>query len=87
MNCRYIYLGTISITTITQSVFYMFLSAHREFLAVVGSEKARTTNMNCEVITTVKHDKSDPVVDITFCKYYQAAVRWCGRRCVTVGLH
>ncbi|XP_029370504.1 large ribosomal subunit protein mL53 [Echeneis naucrates] len=38
----------------------------REFLAMVGSEKARSTNMNCEVISTVSHDKSDPVVDITF---------------------
>ncbi|XP_003444132.1 large ribosomal subunit protein mL53 [Oreochromis niloticus] len=38
----------------------------REFLALVGSEKARTTNMNCEVITVVKHDKSEPVVDITY---------------------
>ncbi|KAF3707425.1 39S ribosomal protein L53, mitochondrial [Channa argus] len=38
----------------------------REFLAIVGSEKARSTNMNCEVITTVKHDKSEPVVDITY---------------------
>ncbi|KAM4630837.1 large ribosomal subunit protein mL53 [Polymixia lowei] len=38
----------------------------REFLVTVGSEKARATNMNCEVMTTVKHDKSEPVVDITF---------------------
>ncbi|XP_026156280.1 large ribosomal subunit protein mL53 [Mastacembelus armatus] len=38
----------------------------REFLAKVGSEKARSTNMNCEVITMVKHDKSEPVVDVTF---------------------
>ncbi|CAL8296782.1 unnamed protein product [Lota lota] len=38
----------------------------REFLFMVGSEKARTTNMNCEVTTVVKHDKSEPVVDITF---------------------
>ncbi|XP_041665765.1 39S ribosomal protein L53, mitochondrial [Cheilinus undulatus] len=38
----------------------------REFLAMVGSEKARATNMNCEVISTVKHDKSEPVVDVTF---------------------
>ncbi|XP_023124557.1 39S ribosomal protein L53, mitochondrial [Amphiprion ocellaris] len=38
----------------------------REFLLFVGSEKARSTNMNCEVITTVKHDKSEPVVDVTF---------------------
>ncbi|XP_044026653.1 39S ribosomal protein L53, mitochondrial [Siniperca chuatsi] len=38
----------------------------REFLAKVGSEKARATNMNCEVISMVKHDKSEPVVDITY---------------------
>uniref|UniRef100_A0A1A7Y2V8 Large ribosomal subunit protein mL53 n=2 Tax=Iconisemion striatum TaxID=60296 RepID=A0A1A7Y2V8_9TELE len=38
----------------------------REFLAVVGSEKTRATNMNCEVVTTVKHDKSEPVVDVTY---------------------
>ncbi|XP_074470046.1 large ribosomal subunit protein mL53 [Sebastes fasciatus] len=38
----------------------------REFLALVGSEKARATNMNCEVMSTVKHDKSEPVVDITY---------------------
>ncbi|KAM9737709.1 large ribosomal subunit protein mL53 [Menidia menidia] len=38
----------------------------REFLAKVASDKARATNMNCEVITTVKHDRSEPVVDITY---------------------
>ncbi|XP_062846830.1 39S ribosomal protein L53, mitochondrial [Trichomycterus rosablanca] len=38
----------------------------RDFLALVGSEKAKSTNMNCEVTTEVKHDRSEPVVDITF---------------------
>nr|XP_061808215.1 large ribosomal subunit protein mL53-like [Nerophis lumbriciformis] len=38
----------------------------REFLVVVGSEKARSTNLNCEVISVVKHDKSEPLVDITY---------------------
>ncbi|XP_066529596.1 39S ribosomal protein L53, mitochondrial [Hoplias malabaricus] len=38
----------------------------RDFLVLVGSEKARATNMNCEVITEVKHDQSEPMVDITF---------------------
>ncbi|XP_069552896.1 large ribosomal subunit protein mL53 [Brachyistius frenatus] len=38
----------------------------REFLSSVGSEKARATNMNCEVVTAVKHDKSEPVVEITY---------------------
>lgn len=38
----------------------------REFLIMVGSEKVRATNMNCEVITEVKHDRSEPTIDITF---------------------
>ncbi|XP_061598425.1 39S ribosomal protein L53, mitochondrial [Cololabis saira] len=38
----------------------------REFLAKVASEKARATNMNCEVKALVKHDGSEPVVDITY---------------------
>ncbi|XP_030645385.1 large ribosomal subunit protein mL53 [Chanos chanos] len=38
----------------------------RDFLTMVGSEKARSTNINCEVTTEVKHDKSEPVIDITF---------------------
>lgn len=42
--------------------------SHRDFLVLVGSEKARATNMNCEVIAEVKHDRSEPVIDITFSK-------------------
>ncbi|XP_043074399.1 39S ribosomal protein L53, mitochondrial [Puntigrus tetrazona] len=38
----------------------------REFLVVVGSEKIKSTNTNCEVITDVKHDRSEPTIDITF---------------------
>lgn len=38
---------------------------------MVASETARLTNMNCEVISTVKHDKSEPVVDITYGKNYR----------------
>uniref|UniRef100_A0A1A8FVS4 Large ribosomal subunit protein mL53 n=1 Tax=Nothobranchius korthausae TaxID=1143690 RepID=A0A1A8FVS4_9TELE len=38
----------------------------REFLALVGSEKVRVTNMNCQIVSTVKHDKSEPVVDVTY---------------------
>uniref|UniRef100_A0A8C6S736 Large ribosomal subunit protein mL53 n=1 Tax=Neogobius melanostomus TaxID=47308 RepID=A0A8C6S736_9GOBI len=40
--------------------------ATREFLAMVGSEKVRATNINCEVTSVAKHDKSEPVVDITY---------------------
>ncbi|XP_059366277.1 large ribosomal subunit protein mL53-like isoform X2 [Carassius carassius] len=46
--------------------FYSNVRSTREFLILVGSEKARATNMNCEVITEVKHDRSEPVIDITF---------------------
>lgn len=53
----------------------MLLSPHREFLAIVGSEKARATNMNCEVVTVVKHDKSEPIVDITYSKYYRESLK------------
>ncbi|XP_034016364.1 39S ribosomal protein L53, mitochondrial [Thalassophryne amazonica] len=38
----------------------------REFLYLVGSEKVRMTNTKCEVITTVKHDRSEPVVDVMY---------------------
>lgn len=47
----------------------MLLLPLREFLVMVGSAKARSTNINCEVIPLVKHDKSLPVVDITYCEY------------------
>ncbi|XP_076006151.1 large ribosomal subunit protein mL53 [Genypterus blacodes] len=38
----------------------------REFLVRVSSEKSRASNIKCEVTTTVKHDKSEPVVDVTY---------------------
>ncbi|KAF5901247.1 39S ribosomal protein L53, mitochondrial, partial [Clarias magur] len=41
-------------------------TAKKDFLVLVGSEKARATNMNCEVKAEVKHDQSEPVIDITF---------------------
>ncbi|XP_076156982.1 large ribosomal subunit protein mL53 [Alosa pseudoharengus] len=38
----------------------------REFLVLVGSERSRATNMNCEVTTEVKHDASEPLIDVSF---------------------
>ncbi|NP_001004653.1 large ribosomal subunit protein mL53 [Danio rerio] len=38
----------------------------REFLSIVWSDRARSTNMNCEVITQVKHDRSEPTIDVMF---------------------
>ena len=57
----------------------------REFLAAVSSEKVRSTNMNCEVTSMVKHDRSEPVVDITYGKYYLTMLNCVGevRLCLT----
>ncbi|XP_041811817.1 39S ribosomal protein L53, mitochondrial [Chelmon rostratus] len=48
------------------SPFESNVRSTREFLAVVSSEKARATNMNCEVMCNVKHDKSEPIVEVTY---------------------
>ncbi|KAF7691298.1 39S ribosomal protein L53, mitochondrial [Silurus meridionalis] len=63
--------GTVVLKAIKKIVvqfcpFEANVRATRDFLVVVGSEKARSTNMNCEVVAEVKHDRSDPVIDITF---------------------
>ncbi|MEE6517507.1 hypothetical protein FKM82_027762, partial [Ascaphus truei] len=38
----------------------------REFLEAISTEKVRSTNINCAVIADVRHDKSEPQVDILF---------------------
>uniref|UniRef100_V9LEX1 Large ribosomal subunit protein mL53 n=1 Tax=Callorhinchus milii TaxID=7868 RepID=V9LEX1_CALMI len=38
----------------------------REFLAAIGTEKARLTNSNCQIVADVRHDTSEPVVNVTF---------------------
>ncbi|KAM7175267.1 large ribosomal subunit protein mL53 [Macrochelys suwanniensis] len=38
----------------------------RTFLQHVNSKKARASNINCVVTTDVRHDGSEPVVDIMF---------------------
>ncbi|XP_048385689.1 39S ribosomal protein L53, mitochondrial [Stegostoma tigrinum] len=38
----------------------------REFLAAVGTEKARLTNSNCRIVADVKHDETEPVISVTF---------------------
>ena len=39
----------------------------RTFLQAVSSEKVRCTNLNCSVIAEVRHDGSEPCVDVLFC--------------------
>ncbi|XP_077126836.1 large ribosomal subunit protein mL53 [Ranitomeya variabilis] len=38
----------------------------REFLEVINIKKIRTTNTNCKIDVDVRHDNSEPVVDILF---------------------
>uniref|UniRef100_A0A452FH37 Large ribosomal subunit protein mL53 n=1 Tax=Capra hircus TaxID=9925 RepID=A0A452FH37_CAPHI len=38
----------------------------RTFLQAVSSEKVRCTNLNCSVIAEVRHDSSEPCVDVLF---------------------
>ncbi|XP_023385233.1 large ribosomal subunit protein mL53 isoform X2 [Pteropus medius] len=38
----------------------------RTFLQAVSSEKVRSTNLSCSVIADVRHDGSDPCVDVLF---------------------
>ncbi|XP_059839563.1 39S ribosomal protein L53, mitochondrial [Hypanus sabinus] len=38
----------------------------REFLAAIGTEKARQTNSNCRIVADVRHDETEPVITVTF---------------------
>ncbi|XP_055973713.1 large ribosomal subunit protein mL53 [Sorex fumeus] len=42
------------------------VEATRTFLQAVSSEKVRATNLNCSVIADVRHDGSEPCVDVLF---------------------
>lgn len=50
-------------------------SLGRTFLQAVSSEKVRSTNLNCSVIADVRHDGSEPCVDVLF-----GGLRWGGGR-------
>ncbi|XP_042555744.1 39S ribosomal protein L53, mitochondrial [Dipodomys spectabilis] len=38
----------------------------RAFLQAVSSERVRATNLNCQVSADVRHDGSEPCVDVLF---------------------
>ncbi|KAM9307556.1 large ribosomal subunit protein mL53 [Gastrophryne carolinensis] len=40
--------------------------ATREFLEAVNGKKIRNTNSNCEIKVDVRHDGTEPLVDILF---------------------
>ncbi|XP_003413628.1 large ribosomal subunit protein mL53 [Loxodonta africana] len=50
----------------------------RTFLQAVSSEKVRATNLNCVVTVDVRHDGSEPCVDVLFED---------GRRLIMRGFH
>ncbi|XP_028618321.1 39S ribosomal protein L53, mitochondrial [Grammomys surdaster] len=47
----------------------------RIFLQAVSSEKVRATNLNCSVIADVRHDGSEPCVDVLFGDGYRLIMR------------
>lgn len=50
-------------------------SGRRTFLQTVSSEKVRATNLNCSVIADVRHDGSEPCVDVLFGDGYRLIMR------------
>ncbi|KAG8441897.1 hypothetical protein GDO86_010904 [Hymenochirus boettgeri] len=38
----------------------------REFLEIINTKKTRSTNINCEIAVDVRHDQSEPLVDVHF---------------------
>ncbi|KAM6221191.1 large ribosomal subunit protein mL53 [Rhynchocyon petersi] len=42
------------------------VEATRVFLQAVSSDKVRSTNLSCAVIADVRHDGSEPCVDVLF---------------------
>ncbi|EGW11797.1 39S ribosomal protein L53, mitochondrial [Cricetulus griseus] len=50
-------------------------SHRRTFLQAVSSEKVRATNLNCSVVADVRHDGSEPCVDVLFGDGYRLIMR------------
>nr|XP_002709765.2 39S ribosomal protein L53, mitochondrial [Oryctolagus cuniculus] len=46
--------------------FEQNVESTRTFLQAVSSEKVRSTNLNCSVVVDVRHDGSEPCVDVLF---------------------
>lgn len=61
-------LGLLSVKQIRVQFcpFEKHVESTRTFLQAVSSEKVRSTNLNCSVIADVRHDGSEPCVDVLF---------------------
>ncbi|XP_063155491.1 large ribosomal subunit protein mL53 [Candoia aspera] len=51
---------------ITFCPFESNVQSTRNFLQCLFEKKAYKSNLNCDVKTEIKHDGSEPVIDITF---------------------
>uniref|UniRef100_A0A8B9I4Z6 Large ribosomal subunit protein mL53 n=1 Tax=Anser brachyrhynchus TaxID=132585 RepID=A0A8B9I4Z6_9AVES len=45
---------------------YIFKYIFRKFLECISRKKIQATNRNCEVTADVRHDGSEPLVDVMF---------------------
>uniref|UniRef100_A0A663MZW6 Large ribosomal subunit protein mL53 n=1 Tax=Athene cunicularia TaxID=194338 RepID=A0A663MZW6_ATHCN len=45
---------------------YIFKYIFRQFLGCIYHKKIQATNRNCEVTADVRHDGSEPLVDVVF---------------------
>ncbi|XP_030046040.1 large ribosomal subunit protein mL53 [Microcaecilia unicolor] len=59
-------LKTVKSISVRFCPFESNVRATREFLYAVSSSRARSSNINCDVTVDVKHDKSEPVINIIF---------------------
>ncbi|NXG73892.1 RM53 protein, partial [Baryphthengus martii] len=49
-----------------QHTYCIFKCIFRKFLGCIYHKRIQTTNRNCEVTTDVRHDGSEPLVDVMF---------------------
>ncbi|XP_078254338.1 large ribosomal subunit protein mL53 [Rhinoraja longicauda] len=59
-------LKTVKDISVQFCPFQANVRSAREFLAAVGTKKARQTNSNCRIVADVKHDETEPVISIKF---------------------
>ncbi|XP_063780064.1 large ribosomal subunit protein mL53 [Pseudophryne corroboree] len=59
-------LKSVKAIAVRMCPFESNVRATREFLEAINTKKIRSSNTNCEITVDVRHDKSEPLVDILF---------------------
>ncbi|XP_029447405.1 putative fatty acid-binding protein 5-like protein 3 isoform X2 [Rhinatrema bivittatum] len=59
-------LKTVKSISVRFCPFESNVRSTREFLYAISSQRARSSNINCKVTADVRHDKSEPLIDIMF---------------------